>query len=126
MTDAELSALEAAASAATPGPWECDALSTVRSMDENYRGIGIVYCAIDSTGRVPSLNNAAYIAAANPAAILELIAELRQVRKELEWLVKNTHINNCPDCRNMESCLKHSDCEVCWIQAAKEAVCQKK
>ena len=65
------------------------------------------------------------IAAANPAIVLELIAELRQARAELDWLVKNTHINNCPDCRNMESCLKYSDCEACWIQAAKEATCRK-
>ena len=112
MTDAELSALESLARAATPGPWDCDALSTVRSMNNDYRGVGIVYCAIDSTGRVPTINNAAYIAAANPATVLELIAELRQVKAERDWLANNLE--------NIISCDSKP-----WLQAAKEAVCQE-
>ena len=57
MTDAELDALEAAAKAATPGPWETD---------YHLR------------------KNTAYIA----AAVLDIIVELRQARRERDWLAE--------------------------------------
>ena len=79
MTDAELDALEAAAKAATPGPWEYDV------EQEEYHGVW-------AGGRyiVPSLHidaeNCKYIAAANPTAILELITDLRQAQANLKAL----------------------------------------
>lgn len=88
MTDAELDSLEAAAKAATPGPWE-----DLSNHPDHLRGTinrGAKHIAIcgyldtwEEERRVTlkeMLANAAYIAAANPSAILSLIAELRQAR----------------------------------------------
>lgn len=90
MTDTELDALEAKAKAATPGPWEYDV------EQREYHGVWADGCYI-----VPSLHidadNCKYIAAVNPTVVLELIAELRQARKERDWLAKffqNTHISH--------------------------------
>lgn len=80
MTDAELDALEAAAKAATSGPWETDSLNNVRNRDTT-----IVLTAVLPTHREPRPEDANYIAAANPAVVLELIAELRQARASLHW-----------------------------------------
>ena len=74
MTDVELDALEEAARAATPGPWK----------HYNYKGSNCVLVS----GKVflprlkISVADTAFIAAANPAAVLELIAELRQAKEE--------------------------------------------
>ena len=49
---------------------------------------------IDPVTQEPSEANAAYIAAANPAAVLSLIAELEQAKKDAEryqWLRKAHH-----------------------------------
>jgi|GEM_PF-2457118 len=90
MTEKELDALEAAAKAATPhltmllppspveDSWhvrDIDDLAVVRCYGFNNEGNG------DTAKRY-----AEYIAAANPAAVLELIAELRQARTERDWL----------------------------------------
>lgn len=77
MTDAELDALEAAAKAATSGPWETDSLNNVRNRDTT-----IVLTAVLPTHREPRPEDANYIAAANPVAVLDLIAELRQAKEE--------------------------------------------
>ena len=74
MTDAELLELEQKAKAATPGPWDCGGV-------EVFLGEWNPLIAMCN-----SEDNAAYIAAANPAAILELIAELRQARASLKAL----------------------------------------
>lgn len=71
--DTDLDALEAAARAATPGPWEHLAdrgiISTVSTATEPKIGLAICYGP-----------NAAYIAAANPAAVLALIDEVHRLR----------------------------------------------
>lgn len=99
MTDAELNALEAAAKAATPGPWtakEGPDFSEIFANDKNIALVGSQHV------------DAAYIAAANPATILELIAELRQAKAKQKWLA-----------------------EVLWIETGsmeyyeQEATCQK-
>ena len=166
MTDAELDTLEKAARVVqtyTDGLWEVEEKAPISE----------------------------YIAAANPAAILELIAELRQVRElchehelyiadlersermydhalksfagllgeehdegwmpeidilinalhelkddlrqaraERDWLVRtigDVEARECPPNRNRwaKACRRVS-CKECWLQAAKEAVCQKK
>ena len=83
MTDTELDALEAAAKAATPGPWK-DSFDDVLAYKDNllceYRTLRIKSIDIDIDGE----NNAAYIAAANPTAILELIAELRETKRKMK------------------------------------------
>jgi len=80
MTDAELTALEAAAKAATPGPWY--AYSGGSIVWEQTHEIHSDVC--DCGDKRPK--DTAFIAAANPAAVLDLIAELRQARAEAwEW-----------------------------------------
>ena len=125
MTNAEIDALETAAKAATPGPWEYDV------EQGEYHGVW-------AGGRyiVPSLHidadNCKYIAAANPAVILELIAELRQTRKERNYLAWHRPVRYCPTLQKWEVCdLPDFDgphmplqCFQCWRQAAKEAVCK--
>ncbi len=99
MNDAELDTLEAKAYAAMPGP--CKASDSM-------------------------LRNAAFIAAANPSAVLELIAELRQARAERDWLAH--HFDQRP-CERDDQCafeLSKRDChqpsQQCWIDAAKSGV----
>ena len=131
MTDAELSVLEAAARAATPGPWHIKrgyCLYDERDMHivsawENYSGsLGL---AIDSH---QAMANAMFLEDTNPAAILELIAELRQARAERDWLAEQIGGNlPCPPYSIVidEADCDNECCEDCWLQAAKEAVCQK-
>lgn len=123
MTDVELSALEAAAKAATPGPWY------------SYSDGSLVW----EHERNPSVclrfykNNAAFIAAANPAAVLELIAELRQTRAERDWLAEKNQNAPCElgmKCLHPDSIPKNKnhicDPAECWRElAAKEATCPK-
>lgn len=96
MTDADLDKLEALAKAATPGPWE---QSHREGDDEMYRTQ--VYTADGETiaslawypkdmggGRIGTYReaNAAFMAAANPATILDLIASARRDAEEIERL----------------------------------------
>lgn len=113
MTDTELDALEAAAKAATPGPWEYD------DADEDMAALG---------AENQRVKDAAYIAAANPSTVLELIQELRQARKERDWLAEQIGGNlPCPPYSILidEADCDNECCEDCWLKAAKEAVCQK-
>ncbi len=118
MTDSELSALEQAAKAATPGPWDWNGGDVVSAIAEDI--INPEDCFSTSE------NNCAYIAAANPAVLLELIQELRQTRKERDWLARTFGTlpdRECPPSRrrwSMECC--KMPCEECWLEAAKEAV----
>lgn len=120
MTDDELDALEAAAKAATPGPWK----------HYNYKGSDCV--TVSGKVFLPRLEisvaDTAFIAAANPAAVLELIAELRQARRERDWLVERMPNTQCPDGKaecdarvptaGGKVCYS---CLLCWLEAAKEA-----
>jgi len=133
MTDAELTAIEAAARAATPGPWYIKrgyCLYDERDMHivsawENYSGsLGLT---IDSH---QAMANAMFLEDTNPAAILELIAELRQAKAERDWLAKYIiEHGRCPSRDVWEKCTAEQGetdkCIACWLQAAKEAVCQK-
>ena len=87
MTEKELDALETAAKAATPGPWVIDPILNILSKDE------IVY--VDGDDSIGYVNNIKYIAAANPAAVLELIAALRQARAERDWLAEKNQDTPC-------------------------------
>jgi len=75
MTD--IDELERLAEAATPGPW----------CDRGFGGIqpesggSLVAVTVTKGGCLPDyVENSAYIAAANPTAILELVAEVRRLR----------------------------------------------
>lgn len=119
MTDTELDALEAAAKAATPGPWACsdnvhelfgelpfdwwiiyardqESKCTIPvcrmsqylcTADEEIAGRE-AYLKGDVKDPGQSGNNARYIAAANPAVVLEMIAELRQARDYIKAFVE--------------------------------------
>ena len=122
MTDVELSALEAKAKAATPGPWETKEGPDFSEILANSKNIALVGS---------QHKDAAYIATANPAVVLELIKDLRQARKERDWLAEKLESNTvCCLPENEEcGCSFCSDCGYCtyegWLNAAKEAVCQK-
>lgn len=80
-----LDELEALAKAATPGPWVVDGDECVRAED-----LRILYdnsCRDDENGTA----NAAFVSAANPAAVLDLIARLRAAEADaqrLDWLAQ--------------------------------------
>ena len=83
MTDTELSSLEAAAKAATPGPWntkEGPDFSEIFAHDKNIALIGSQHA------------DAAYIAAANPASILELVQELKQAKNYISELEEDSRV----------------------------------
>jgi len=71
--------LKALALAATPGPWKYDEDNGLGIFPENGREL-IEYLTI---------GNARYIAAANPAAILELIASHDELLDSLSYMVSN-------------------------------------
>ena len=88
----DLKELERLARAATPGPWTYDGDTWELSAPSRK---GKVEIATIETGWTEPMEseqqaNIAYILAANPAAILSLIAELEQAKKDAgryRWLV---------------------------------------
>jgi len=110
----DIDTLEVAAKAATPGPW-----NIVRDPDgyTHYIGPSLVTQVRD---------DAAYIAAVSPDAVLELIAELRKARAERDWLANDiaTKDGNCPpilqDCTGIVCTT--DVCKQCWIEGARKAV----
>jgi hypothetical protein len=90
----DLKELERLARAATPGPWAINTAGIAKRGEpfkiteiyvyapETQDDTAICADVIDPVTQEPSEANAAYIAAANPAAILSLIAELEQCRKD--------------------------------------------
>ena len=129
MTDVELSALEAAAKATTPGPWRTEGYSILRNSDgiasaQSNGSPEICNVLLDGdydpkTRHERALHNAAYIAAANPAAVLDLIAELRQARAERDWIArKYTDAFNMLGRHDRMTFIKA-------ISIAKESTCQK-
>lgn len=66
-----------------------------------------------------------------PDTVLGLIAELRQVKAERDWLAdrlgnlneESSHSELCPDKFTTETvCKQTTKCNTCWLKAAKEAV----
>lgn len=77
----DLDELERLAKAATPGPWRMVALSSHYGVTHgDYRFPTVVYAheGWDGYGNGSSRPNADYIAAANPATVLALIARVRE------------------------------------------------
>ena len=78
----DLDRLEALARAATPGPWKKDSSYTIGPVsDEDDQSYGFVIPLADVYGdnRTP---DAAFIAAANPAAVLALISLARKALEQ--------------------------------------------
>lgn len=92
----DLDALEAAAKAATPGLWE-----TIRyriyADKKNVASAQEVYSYREDEAVLPkeAEANAAYIAAASPTVVLELIAEIRKLRMGTQASAKEHICNNC-------------------------------
>lgn len=91
-----LAELERLAKAATPGPWEIaaskypvDGAHDFAITQANVRGV-LAECfgRMGETVYLPAEANAAFIAAANPAAILKLIAALRSITETNRVLKK--------------------------------------
>jgi len=137
MTDTELSSLESAAKAATPGPWRTAKAEFLENADivrTAWKTTNPKVCdhilfdnccfGKDRRGHIRLFEssgqqwreNAAFIAAANPAAILSLVAELRQAKAERDWLADYIATLTGKKSYNTK---EH------WIKAAKEATCQK-
>lgn len=98
----DLDQLEALAKAATPGPWEdlsnhpYHLHGTINKGEKHIAG-----CSWFETPREEqcvtvkeALANAAYIAAANPATVFELVAEVRRHRKSMTRLARALRIKN--------------------------------
>ena len=135
MIDAELDTLEAAAKAATKGPWidieEDDEnfgwgihyTTTQNRLDNSKAGIAKIETDFNPPVEKEQKANAAFIAAANPAVVLELIAELRQARAERDWLASELSMQ-CPEHRGSQVWLNIARRVVCQ-KIAKEATCKK-
>lgn len=128
----DLDKLEALAKAATPGPWGIKrgyCLYDNRDMHvvsawETYSGsLGLAIYSDEA------MANAKFLEAANPAAVLELIAELRKAIAAQEWIAQRivghhdacVHPCKCDGCPPCEA-----ECVKCWLNAAREAVEEKK
>lgn len=81
--------LEELAQRATPGEWQCPPYSESMVVSREGRLISSSrHCSFNRKfgllDMASAADNAAYIAAANPAMILELCAEMRRLEKALE------------------------------------------
>ena len=66
--------------------------------------------------------NACYIAAANPLMIKEMIAELRMLEKEVDWLAKEMGECNKENSTECSYPFQYEMCSVCWRETARKAV----
>ena len=144
MTETELNELESAAKAATPGPW-IEAEDDEDDYDSDIHRIS----TLDRCNHIPprveiaqletgwsdepfeseQQANLAFILAANPTVILDLIAELRQTRKERDWVISQA-MEKADLCCAYKSCdyardnnISDEACMACWREAAREATC---
>lgn len=85
MTDTELDALAAAANTATPGPWVDEGTTVFQPGGDGY--------VVSDRGL--AANNAVFIAAANPAVVLKLVAEIRQLRADGMQCANGEHGRSC-------------------------------
>lgn len=112
----DLEHLETLAKAATPGPWEQFACYDI--VDDR----GLIIAQGMPKGRCEDFT---YIAAANPAVVLELVAELRKARAALAWIAQIVVVRH-DACVHPGKCDGHppyeAECVNCWLKAVKEAV----
>jgi len=88
-TGINLDALEAAARAATPGPWEfreADGLCDIAVPDG---------WLLQSDSESANRRDAQYVAAANPAVVLELVHRLREAEALLSRVRSLTEVEMC-------------------------------
>ena len=124
----DLDSLESAARAATPGPWE-NAEDAVFRVTVEAGDRWVCDCISGKVHSSQEAKDAAYIAAANPAVVLELVTELRKARAAQEWIAQTIvgHHDACAypcKCGGRPPC--EAECVNCWLEAAREAVEVKK
>lgn len=83
MTDEQMAALRAAAEKATPGPWNTNGYNE-NEVDANDGRIVAICFGPESHTEPAALANAAYIALANPAAVLALLDRVAAAEAQLE------------------------------------------
>jgi hypothetical protein len=84
VTDDLLAEIEAAARAATPGPWRVDQNNEGLHL-RSYDGKSMM-CNADYYPWVPGSCDFDYIAAANPANVLALIARIKELEEAQRWV----------------------------------------
>lgn len=122
--------LEELAGKATQGEWDVYNFSKVFSV-ESGNNLFQAYSGFDSEGhKWDGKVNALYVAAAYPAMILEMIAEMRRLEKEADWLARRLvefcdpdHDNQC--CVLCRRNCNGVDCKE-WREAARKAVEENK
>lgn len=97
MDDLKLADLKFKAEAASPGPWVCDSLNNISN------GIWfVVYTTKAPSGSVPTAEDAAFITAASPGTVRELVLDVQRARAERDWLAQ--HLAGACDFRRAEEC----------------------
>lgn len=134
----DIDKLEALAEAATPGPWE-NAEDAVFRVIVEAGNRWVCDCISGKVHSPQEAKDAAFIAAANPAAILELIAAYRSLKKRCKKFHKERGIlatllfgygkeyHFCPpdladyqtNCPGRASAM--NECQRCWINFAQRA-----
>lgn len=119
----DLDALEQLAAQATPGPWEVDDCNNIRIAP---KGRPIVATIHDDEDYLPRMADAQYIAAACNA-VPELIARVRELERQRDWLAERLNfichsdtdcVLGCPDVMN-GNCSNVTRSQ--WIEASKDA-----
>lgn len=115
----ELEKLEALAKAATPGPWAYEPHGDTMEygvgvlMDENdnqvsgYQESGVMTVVESVAVEVNGQSNAAFIAAANPQAILTLIQEKREMEEALKRM--RIALEGLAECDGRSTTLEHAN-----------------
>lgn len=143
----KLDELEKSAKAATPGAWELIQLYGCHIAVQDQKGLPKGIFSITSM-EVNKEENAKYVAAANPAMVLEMIAEIKSLRQEnarlnaeADWLADRCdefcgNHNFCGECIMLAGPFKKDKCaggakieyvgqepkDLDWRAAAREAV----
>jgi len=94
MSALDLDELERLAQAATPGPWEMGRSSIMCRACVHLRGCFSIYQEADCTDVTHphaglDQQDAAYIAAANPATVLAMIKRMREARTALDYSLQS-------------------------------------
>ncbi|TWC17111.1 hypothetical protein FBY06_11841 [Pseudomonas sp. SJZ085] len=93
--------LKRLAEAATPGPWYAENDRHEGAINSEYRHIGMVSMFAQVREDIPqNFANQAFIAAANPAAVLALIADNEVLRQALQSITAHIEGNIRPTVRD--------------------------
>lgn len=139
----QINNLKVLAQSATPGPWKVHKNRTT-GINGRYKSWYVIhnpemrkpddcedelfiggYAFEKHKGNIP--NNAAFIATANPKAILELIEAYERLEEEADWLAQQASlmcdcIENCDECRLFLDCgCNGQNSKEIWRKTARDA-----